>query len=147
MKPRAKRWANYGRGSAYGEKSRDCNLRPLPKYYFNVAYCRAGWAGFGISGAQEKAKDLISEALLLFKSQRQRAKVSEAQYELGMCYFRLGAYDEARVVLDEALNGLGEQATDLRAKILIRHTIIEVWTGRYHDAWAILEKAREFFES
>src|SRR3712207_3095310 len=64
-----------------------------------------------------------------------------------MCYFRLGAYDEARIVLDKALDGLGEGETDLKAKILIRHTLIEVWTGRYHDAWRILEQAGEFFES
>lgn len=108
----------------------------------------SGWLGRvqHVSGAQERAKDLISEALRTFQSQLQHAKVSEAQYELGMCYFRLGAYDEARVVLDEALDGLGEEDTDLRAKILIRHTIIEVWTGRYHDAWDILERAGEFFE-
>lgn len=99
-----------------------------------------------LSGAQEKAKDLLFEALRTFRSEHQPAKVSEAQYELGTCYWRLGAYDEARVILDEALKGLGEKDTDLRAKILIRHTNIEVWIGRYHDAWNILEKAGEFFE-
>jgi CheY-like chemotaxis protein len=52
-----------------------------------------------------------------------------------------------RIVLDEALSSLGEDDTDLRAKILIRHTLIEIWTGRYHDAWSILERAGEFFES
>ena len=109
----------------------------------------SGWLGSAqhLSGAQEKAKDLIFEALRMFQSQEQRAKVSEAQFELGMCYFRLGAYDEARVVLDEALGGLGEKDVQLRARILIRHTLVEIWTGRYHDAWDILEKAREFFEA
>jgi tetratricopeptide (TPR) repeat protein len=102
-----------------------------------------GWLGRAgrISGAQEKAKDLISEALRMFSDP---AKASEAQYELGMCYFRLGAFDEARVVLDEALEGLTDDV--LRARILIRHTLIEVWTGRYRDAWDILERAKEFFE-
>jgi tetratricopeptide (TPR) repeat protein len=109
----------------------------------------SGWLGSTqhLSGAQEKAKDLISEALRMFHSQGQPAKVSEAQFELGMCYFRLGAYDEARVVLDEALGGLGADDVQLRARILIRHTLVEIWTGRYHDAWDILEKAREFFEA
>jgi tetratricopeptide (TPR) repeat protein len=109
----------------------------------------SGWLGGAqhISGAQEKAKDLIFEALRKFKSERQPTKVSEAHYELGMCYFRLGAYDEARDTLDEALNGLEEKDADLRAKILIRHTLVEVWIGRYHDAWNILDKASEFFEA
>jgi CheY-like chemotaxis protein/tetratricopeptide (TPR) repeat protein len=109
----------------------------------------SGWLGSvrHISGVQERAKDLLSEALRAFKSERRHAKVSEAQYELGMCYWRLGAFDESRVVLDEALKGLGEQDTELKAQILVRHTLVEVWTGRYHDAWNVLERAREFFES
>lgn len=109
----------------------------------------SGWLGSAqhLSGAQERAKDLLSESLRLFQSQGLSPKVSEAQFELGMCYFRLGAYDEARVVLDEALGGLEADEIHLRAKILIRHTLIEIWTGRYHDAWDILEKAREFFEA
>jgi CheY-like chemotaxis protein len=109
----------------------------------------SGWLGRvqHIAGAQESAKDLIFEALRQFQSLRQSVKVSEAQYELGMCYFRLGAYDEARVVLDKALDGLREGETDLKARILIRHTLVEVWTGRYHDALQILEQAAEFFES
>jgi tetratricopeptide (TPR) repeat protein len=109
----------------------------------------SGWLGRiqHLSGAQEKAKDLIFEALRMFKSERQASKVSEAKYELSMCYFRLGAYDDARVILDQALEGLAEKDSDLKAKILIRHTLVEVWTGRYHDAWFILEKASEFFEA
>ncbi|HEX6622757.1 MAG TPA: hypothetical protein VF064_03540, partial [Pyrinomonadaceae bacterium] len=49
----------------------------------------SGWLGSAqhLPGAQEKAKDLIFEALRGFQSLRQRAKVAEAQFELGMCYF------------------------------------------------------------
>lgn len=109
----------------------------------------SGWLGSvrQIPGAQEKAKDLLSEALRRFQSQGQTAKVAEVYYELGKCYFRLGAYDESRVILDEAVTTLGERTPELRAKILIRRTLVEIWTGRYHDALNILEKAREFFES
>ena len=99
------------------------------------------------SGAQERAKDLLSEAFRMFKSQSQYAKASETQYELGMCYFWLGSYDAARIVLDEALTSLGESDNELRAKILIRQTIVEIWTNRYHDALKILEEARGFFEA
>lgn len=109
----------------------------------------SGWLGGAqpISNAQEKAKDLIFEALRMFKVQGQAAKVSEAQYELSRCYFRLGAYDEARVMLDKTLNALGETDSDLKAKIFIRRAVFEIWIGRYHDAWEVLEKAREFFEA
>jgi tetratricopeptide (TPR) repeat protein len=104
----------------------------------------SGWIG----GAQEKANDLIFEALRVFKAEHQTSKVSEAQYELGMCYFRLGSYDEARVILDKALDALNEsEDVSLKAKILIRHSIVEIWTGRYRIAWDILDKAQEFFET
>jgi tetratricopeptide (TPR) repeat protein len=107
----------------------------------------SGWLGSAqhIADAQEKAKDLLFEALRMFKSQNQDAKVSEAKYELSKCYFRLGAYDDARVVLEQAIKGLED--TDLKAKIYIRHAVFEIWTGRYRDALEVLEKAREFFEA
>ncbi|MDQ3803570.1 MAG: tetratricopeptide repeat protein [Acidobacteriota bacterium] len=108
-----------------------------------------GWLGSvrNVSGAQEQAKDMLSEALRKFKSNGKHAKVSEAQYELGMCYWRLGQYDEARVILEEAFKELTEQDGELKAKVLIRRTLVEVWTGRYHDAWKILDEAASFFES
>jgi tetratricopeptide (TPR) repeat protein len=100
-----------------------------------------------ISGAQEKAIELLFESLRTFKSLRQPSKVSEVKYALSMCYWRLGAFDRAREVLDDALKGLGEQDAELKAKLLIRQTLVEVWTGRYYEAWGILDRAREFFEA
>src|ERR1051325_2246140 len=48
----------------------------------------SGWLGSAQQlDAQEKAKDLIFEALRIFQSSHLRTKVSEAQYELGMCYW------------------------------------------------------------
>jgi tetratricopeptide (TPR) repeat protein len=94
---------------------------------------------------QEKAKDLIFEALRMF--QGNQVKVSEAQYELGMCYWRLGAYDESRDILREALDSLGEKDAELKAKILIRRTLVEIWSNRYHDALKILDEAESFFQA
>lgn len=109
----------------------------------------SGWLGSvrHVPDVQDKAKDLLSEAFRIFKSQGQQFKVSEVQYELGICYWRAGAYDEARVILVEALEGLGEKDFELRAKILIRRTLVEISAGRHHDAWGILEEAELFFES
>jgi CheY-like chemotaxis protein len=107
-----------------------------------------GWVGScqHITEAQEPAKDLISEALRRFQVLGQSAKVVEAQYELGICYWRLGAFDEARVVLDEALKSITEANSDLKAKTLIRRALIETWACRYHDAWEVLKSAGPFFE-
>jgi CheY-like chemotaxis protein/Tfp pilus assembly protein PilF len=109
----------------------------------------SGWLGSvrQIPGAQERAKDLLTDAQRRFQSQGRTAKVAEVYYELGKCYFRLGAYDDSRVILDEGLDLLGDSDHELKAKVLIRRTLVEIWTGRYHDALAILERAREFFEA
>lgn len=108
----------------------------------------SGWLGSArqIPDVQEQAKDLLFEALRNFKAQGNKTKAAEAQYEMGMCYWRLGAFDEARVILKEAEDIVGNDV-ELKAKILIRRTLVEIWTSRYHDAWDILEEAQPFFES
>jgi len=107
-----------------------------------------GWLGIvrSIPDAQEKAKDFLTEALRKFQSYGQYVKASEVRYELGLCYFRLGSYDEARLILNEAAKGLEDKDVQLKAKILIRRSSIEIWMGRHHDALDVLEEARAFFE-
>ena len=106
----------------------------------------SGWLGSiqNISGAQEQAKDLIYAALRSFRQQQQQVKVAQAWMELSLCYLRLGAHEQARETLDEALNQLVETEADLRGQILLRRALCESWTGRNHDALHILERAREF---
>jgi CheY-like chemotaxis protein len=108
-----------------------------------------GWLGCArsVEGAQEKAKDLLTEALRKFQSQGRREKVSEVQYELGICYWRLGEHDESRVVLREALKPLRDADTELKAKILIRRTLVEISDNRHHEALSILKEAEPIFES
>jgi tetratricopeptide (TPR) repeat protein len=101
----------------------------------------------GVAAAQEAAKDLLSEALRIFETAGPAAKVSEAKYELGGCYWRLGALEEARLLLAEALRGLGPADSELKAKILIRQTLVEVSAYRYHDAWGVLKEAEPVFEA
>jgi tetratricopeptide (TPR) repeat protein len=99
-----------------------------------------------VPGAQERAKDLLSEAYRKFDSEGLVAKASEAQYELGMCYWRLGAFDDARVIMREAMGPLGDEA-ELKAKILIRSTLVEISENRYYEALGILRAAESVFES
>jgi tetratricopeptide (TPR) repeat protein len=108
-----------------------------------------GWLGSvrNVSGAQEQAQDLLSEALRRFESVGRAAGASEAQYEMGMCYWRLGQYGEARVVLQEALKPLGDADFELKAKILIRRSIIEIWENRYYEALSALKEAEPVYAS
>lgn len=100
-----------------------------------------------VAGAEEQAKDMLSEAARKFRAESMSAKVSETQYHLAMCYWWLGQHDEARVVLQEALEPLTDADLELKAKILIRRTIVETWENRYHEALNILREAEPVFES
>lgn len=100
-----------------------------------------------VSDAQEKAQDLLSDAIRKFRSQGRYEKAAEAQCELGACYWRLGAHDDARVMMREALKALTDVDVELKAKIHIRRTLVEISENRYQDALSILQEAETVFES
>jgi CheY-like chemotaxis protein len=100
-----------------------------------------------IAGAQEAAKDLISESITRFQAIGETIKVAVAQSELGFCYRRAGAHDDARVVYGEALKGLADGSErELQAKILLRLAAVETFSGRYNDALRILTDSARLFE-
>jgi CheY-like chemotaxis protein/tetratricopeptide (TPR) repeat protein len=109
----------------------------------------SGWLGSvgQIEGAQEKIKDLISESITRFQALGETTRVAAAQNELGFCYHRVGAYNDARVVYQEALKGLGEGSEELRAKILLRLAIVELLSGHYNDSLHILLDSARLFEN
>jgi DNA-binding response OmpR family regulator/predicted negative regulator of RcsB-dependent stress response len=100
-----------------------------------------------VAGAQEKAQDLLTEAVRKFQSQGRHEKASEAQCELGACYWRLGAYGEARLMMKEALKPLTDADVELKAKILIRRTLVEFSENKYYEALNILKEAEPVFAS
>lgn len=106
--------------------------------------CLSGFlADAKASDAHEQAQNLLTRALGIFESHQNHAKVSEAKYELGICYFRKGSYDEARIVLQAALEGAPPEQ---HGKIVIGQTIVEILTGHYEEARDILLKSHSFFE-
>jgi CheY-like chemotaxis protein len=101
-----------------------------------------------IEGAQDAAKDLISESITRFQAIGELTKVAAAQSELGFCYRRAGAYDDARVVYQEALRELADGSEkELRAQILLRLAIVESLSGRYNDSLRILTDETRFFQA
>ncbi len=142
---------------ALGELWRGIGLRPdlagLGRLAAAEVLLRAGalsgWLGSvrQIEGAQEAAKDLLSESISRFQTLEETTRVAAAQSELGFCYYRAGAYDEARTMYSEAIKLLidsGEK--ELRAKILLRVVIVEACSGRYNDALHILTNDAKLFE-
>jgi CheY-like chemotaxis protein/predicted negative regulator of RcsB-dependent stress response len=99
-----------------------------------------------IEGAQEKAKDLISESITRFQAIGETTRVAIAQSELGFCYRRVGALDEARLVYSQALRWLADGSEkELQANILLRLAAVETFSGRYNDALRILTDSVELF--
>jgi tetratricopeptide (TPR) repeat protein len=106
-----------------------------------------GWIGSKqqIADAQETAKDFISESISILKSVGHTKKVSEAQIDLAYCYWREGAYDEARDVLKDALSRISVDS-ELKAKAILRSAIVERSAARYKDALRILTNNAPLFE-
>lgn len=92
---------------------------------------------------QEKSKDLLTEALGIFEACDNQSKISEANCELGCCYFRAGAFDEARIVFAEAFHGA---TPEQYGRIVIGSAIVETATGCYEKAYSILIEAKPFFD-
>jgi CheY-like chemotaxis protein/tetratricopeptide (TPR) repeat protein len=83
---------------------------------------------------------LVSESITRFETLGEPARAAAAQSDLGFIYWREGAFDEARVIYEQALKRIPSPAADaeLQAKISIRLTMVEFSTGRYNDALRIL---------
>ena len=99
-----------------------------------------------IAGTQEIAKDLLSESLGFFKSIQDYQGVAEAEIEISVCYWREGAFDEARVLLRNALNRLGEASTDLKCVALLRVATVEGSANRFYDSLRIYEESSSLIE-
>jgi CheY-like chemotaxis protein len=108
-----------------------------------------GWLGSirQIQGAQEAAKDLLSESITIFQSLHEPKKVAEAQTEIAVCYKRQGALDDARVMFTEALTHLDDQDGDLKAVTLLRSAVLEQIANRLNDALHILRTALPLFDA
>jgi tetratricopeptide (TPR) repeat protein len=107
-----------------------------------------GWLGSAkqISGAQELAKDLISESAAIFENLRTAEKVAEARVDLAICYWREGALDEARVTLELVLQSFGETRSEQRLRALLNRAIVERAATRDHDALTIYKEAAPLFD-
>ena len=106
-----------------------------------------GWIGsqVGIEGAQEAAKNLITESISLYESIGDPHKVAGARAELAYCYWREGALDEARIMFNESLQKLTIEG-NTRARALLRLAILEWSASRYSDALKLLNDNAALFK-
>jgi CheY-like chemotaxis protein len=129
------------------------NLEGLQEETKGEVWLRAGaltgWIGSlrQIEGAQETAKNFITESLTIFESLKLSSKISEAQIDLAFCYWRQGAFDNARVMLQEALTRPIQLDQEVRAIGIVRSAIVEESAKRLHDCLHICTVNSEFFET
>jgi CheY-like chemotaxis protein len=109
-----------------------------------------GWLGGTQqnTGSQETAKNLITKSIEMFESVGNSVGVAEARADLALCYWREGAFDEARINLSNALNCLNDNDNELKACILIRAGMVELRAGQlseslriHNDATCLIEKS------
>lgn len=107
-----------------------------------------GWIGSvkQINGAQETAKNLITESIAIFECLRSKTRVAEAQIDLAYCYWREGALDEGRVMLREAISQLAEGDLELKAIAFLRSVIIEETANCRNEALRISSEAAPLFD-
>jgi len=99
----------------------------------------------GIEDAQEIAKNLISESISFHESVGDIKKVAAARAEIAYCYWREGGFDEARIMLEEALQKL-TVGGNTRARALLKLTTVEWSDSRYNVALSILTENATLFE-
>jgi CheY-like chemotaxis protein/tetratricopeptide (TPR) repeat protein len=110
----------------------------------------ACWLGNAnqIEGSQEFAKNLITQSIEIFEELGMMREVAEARADLALCYWREGAYDEARINLGNGLALLGEDdQSELKATLLIRSSIVEMQTQKLQAAMFFCEKAAPIVEN
>jgi CheY-like chemotaxis protein len=99
-----------------------------------------------IEGAQETAKDLITESLAIFEELHDAEKIAETQINLAYCYWHQGEFDEARVLLRDVLSHLSDADSEVKALALIRYAIVERSAGRLGEALHIHNDTAPLFE-
>jgi tetratricopeptide (TPR) repeat protein len=108
-----------------------------------------GWLGGAnqVERSQEVAKDLISESRGIFEELHLAEKVAEASNDLAICYWREGAYDEARATLHHALTQLDQQQTsEIKFRTLLNLAVVERSSMRLGDALQVNREAAKVFE-
>ena len=98
-------------------------------------------------GAQEAAKNLFTECALIFERLGDASKVAESRSELGLCYWREGAFEEARDVMRSALDALPDADGEQKGSTLVRLAVVEFSARRYDAVLELLEQAAPHVEA
>ncbi|HEX7316444.1 MAG TPA: tetratricopeptide repeat protein [Pyrinomonadaceae bacterium] len=104
----------------------------------------SGWLG-KVKGSQDAAKDLLSESAGLFEKLGDPSGAASARADIALCYWREGAYAEARVMLEQSAAQIKEDPS-LMDKVVIRLSVMESSAGRHDEALRLLTEYAPFFD-
>jgi tetratricopeptide (TPR) repeat protein len=97
-----------------------------------------------IPGAQERAKDLLTQSQSIFEARQAIKKIAEVRSELAYCYWRTNDLEESRDCLREAISLLTIDS-ELKAKALLRLSLVEHSMDHDQKAFRILTKYAPLF--
>lgn len=108
-----------------------------------------GWLGSmqQVPNSQEKAKDLISEAASSFEAISDHQNWAETRSDLAVCYWREGAFDEARAILHNVMGSGFKFSAELQGKLLLRAVNVEISTRNYDYAISYINQATPLIEN
>ncbi len=108
----------------------------------------AGWIGAAdqTPGAQEKAKDLISQSIKIFDELGATDEAAEARTDLAYCYWREGGFDEGRIIFGEVIGYERDIGDETKAVASLRWALLERKAGKYNDSLEIYKQAAALIE-
>jgi tetratricopeptide (TPR) repeat protein len=98
-----------------------------------------------IKEANDWARDLLTESITYYESIQDVIKVAAIRAELGYCYWRSGALEEARIWFTEALKRLTTEG-NTRANAVFGLSVVEWSASRFKESFKILSENAPLFE-
>jgi tetratricopeptide (TPR) repeat protein len=89
---------------------------------------------------------LISKSAGEFEKLGLVERVAEARIDLSICYWREGAFEEARITLDDALASLGDLDSEQRLRAFLNKAMVEEVSNRGRQALKLHRQAAPLFE-
>jgi tetratricopeptide (TPR) repeat protein len=98
-----------------------------------------------IKESNEWARDLLTESITYYESLHDVIKIAAIRAELGYCYWRSGALEEARIVFTEALKKLTTEG-NTRANAVFGLSVVEWSASRFKESLRILTENAPLFK-
>ena len=106
-----------------------------------------GWIGSKdeLKASNEWARDLLTESITYYESFQDAIRIAAVHTELGYCYWRAGALEEARIWFRDALEHLPAEGYT-RANALFGLSVVEWSSSRFKESLRILTENAPLFK-